>query len=112
MTVSVRMDPLLEKELELAAKRQGITKSQFIVDAVERALGHKDPYQLLHQVRQEFADYRVATTPLASPTSVDTAGLGTSARVRAKLKARHDQDTLDWQQAQAMRPSSPGKAGS
>ena len=34
MAVSVRMDPLLEKELELAARRQGITKSQFIVDAV------------------------------------------------------------------------------
>ena len=26
MAVSVRMDPLLEKELELAARRQGITK--------------------------------------------------------------------------------------
>ncbi|MGD9550944.1 MAG: toxin-antitoxin system HicB family antitoxin [Burkholderiaceae bacterium] len=35
MAVSVRMDPLLEKELALAAKRQGITKSQFIIEAVE-----------------------------------------------------------------------------
>ena len=39
MAVSVRMSPLLEKELELAAQRQGVTKSQFIIDAVERALG-------------------------------------------------------------------------
>ena len=30
MVMSVRMDPLLEKELELAAQRQGITKSQFV----------------------------------------------------------------------------------
>ena len=52
MAVSVRMDPLLEKELELAAKRKGVTKSQFIVDAVERALGRKDPYQLLLQVQE------------------------------------------------------------
>ena len=39
MAVSVRMSPLLEKELELAAQRKGVTKSQFIIEAVERALG-------------------------------------------------------------------------
>ena len=53
MAVSVRMDPLMEKELELAAKRKGVTKSQFIIDAVERALGRKDPYQLLLQAKAE-----------------------------------------------------------
>ena len=37
MAVSVRMNPLLEKELELAASRLGVTKSQFIIAAVERA---------------------------------------------------------------------------
>ena len=42
MAVSVRMDPLLERQQEQAAKRQGVTKSQFIVDAVGRALGRKD----------------------------------------------------------------------
>lgn len=47
MAVSVRMEPLLEKELELAARRKGVTKSQFIVDAVERALGRKNPYELM-----------------------------------------------------------------
>ena len=31
MAVSVRMDPLLEKQLELAAQRKGVTKSQFII---------------------------------------------------------------------------------
>lgn len=51
MALSVRMDPLLEKELELAARRQGVTKSQFIVDAVERALGRKDPYELMRQAK-------------------------------------------------------------
>ena len=55
MAISVRMDPILEKELELAAKRQGITKSQFVIDAVQRALGRKDPYALLLQVQAEEA---------------------------------------------------------
>lgn len=54
MAVSVRMNPELEKELELAAQSKGITKSQFIIDAVEHALGRKDPYQLLLQVRAEM----------------------------------------------------------
>lgn len=54
MALSVRMDPLLEKELELAARRQGVTKSQFIVDAVERALGRKDPYALLLQAKAQM----------------------------------------------------------
>ena len=47
MAVSVRMDPLLEKELELAAQRRGVTKSQFIIDAVEKALGRRDAYALM-----------------------------------------------------------------
>jgi RHH-type rel operon transcriptional repressor/antitoxin RelB len=53
MAVSVRMDPLLEKQLEQAAKRQGITKSQFIIDAVERALGRKNPYELMLALKLE-----------------------------------------------------------
>lgn len=58
MAVSVRMDPLMEKELELAAKRQGVTKSQFIIAAVARALGHKDPAALYHKVMADMAAYR------------------------------------------------------
>jgi predicted DNA-binding protein len=55
MAISVRMDPLLEKELELAAKRQGITKSQFVIDAVQRALGRKNPYELMLALQAEEA---------------------------------------------------------
>lgn len=55
MAVSVRLDPLMEKEVELSAKRQGITKSQFIIAALERALGRKDPYKLLLEVTGETA---------------------------------------------------------
>ncbi len=59
MTVSVRMDPLLEKELEQAARRLGQTKSQFIIDAVERALGRKDPAVIYHRVMEKAAQYRI-----------------------------------------------------
>ncbi|MDF1485215.1 hypothetical protein PY257_08475 [Ramlibacter sp. H39-3-26] len=53
MAVSVRMGPLMEKGLGLAAKRQGIAKSQFIIGAVERALGRKDPAVLYQGVMHE-----------------------------------------------------------
>ena len=53
MAVSVRMDPLLERELEAAAKRKGMTKSQFIIDAVERSLGRKNPYELMMALKAE-----------------------------------------------------------
>ena len=59
MAVSVRMNPILEKDLELAAQRQGVTKSQFIIDAVQRALGRKNPIELLDRlVAQEKATGR------------------------------------------------------
>lgn len=91
MTISVRMGPLLEKELELAAKRQGVTKSQFVIDAVERALGHKDPLQLLHQVREEFAPYHVQAEGDAVELSPRKQAL------RDLLRAKHDVSLADWQ---------------
>ncbi len=53
MAVSVRMDPLLEKQLAVAAQRRGISKSQFIIEAVERALGRKNPYELMVKLKAE-----------------------------------------------------------
>ena len=53
MAVSVRMDPLLEKQLTQAAKRLGVTKSQFIINAVERALGRKNPLELMMTLKVE-----------------------------------------------------------
>lgn len=95
MTISVRMDTLLERELELVAKRRGITKSQFVIEAVERALGHKDPYQLLLQAREPQAVYR--TDALAEPTTDAAAGSGNVGdRVRQKLKARHAKANAEW----------------
>jgi predicted DNA-binding protein len=58
MAVSVRMDPLLEMQLEQAARRLGVTKSQFIIDAVERALGRSNPYELMVQLKAEESGAR------------------------------------------------------
>ena len=90
MAVSVRMDPLLEKELELAAKRQGITKSQFIIDAVERALNRKDPYALMQQlkVEEQRSDYQpVARAFEGADQPYDTEA--SRAALVAKLRAKH-----------------------
>ncbi len=91
MTISVRMDPLLEKELEMAAKRQGMTKTQFVIDAVERALGRKDPMALLHQVREEFAPYH-SKVPQSSPALEPV-----KQRVRDAVRAKHMALQADWQ---------------
>lgn len=88
MAVSVRMDPLLERELEAAARLQGVSKSQFIIDAVERALGRKNPYALLLKVQEEMGTYNIASQPAASEPAL--AGESTRQRVRRVLKARHD----------------------
>lgn len=90
MAVSVRMNPLLEKELEQAARRRGITKSQFIVEAVERALGQKNPGEIYNQVMQEMAEYHVDNT--VEPQ--DLAPLKQS--VKASLRAKHKQDQADY----------------
>jgi hypothetical protein len=98
MTVSVRMDPLLEKELELAAKRQGMTKSQFVIDAVQAALGRKPgPYELLLEVEQEMAPYRAQEAAKARKAPRSKAASGSlDERMRAELRAKHEADLRDW----------------
>lgn len=98
MAVSVRMEALLERELELAAQRRGISKSQFIIEAVESALGHKDPGKLLLQVREEFAPMRAAEA--AAGGAVLPAG-GHSELLRSLLRARHEANLTDWAQRNA-----------
>ena len=89
MTLSVRMDPLLEKELELAARRKGVTKSQFIVDAVERALGRKNPYDLMMALKAEESRPEYQTLGKAfegQELSYDTDASRAALVVKLKLK--------------------------
>lgn len=98
MAVSVRMDPLLEKQLAQAAQRQGVTKSQFIINAVERALGRKNPYELMLALKAE--EEQRAYGPDAVPADRMTAQAfegyeqpydtdGSRAQLLDKLKAKH-----------------------
>ena len=91
MAVSVRMDPLLEKQLEQAAKRQGVTKSQFIVDAVERALGRKNPYELMLALKaqEQAPEYQAMTQAYAGQEQAYKPAAAHKAIVR-KLTAKHD----------------------
>lgn len=92
MTLSVRMDPLLEKELELAARRQGVTKSQFVVDAVERALGRKNPYEVLLQAKAQMAQEPRAedwTKAFAAEHAQAYETEASRAALIAKLRAKH-----------------------
>jgi len=89
MAVSVRMDPLLEGELEQAAQRQGITKSQFIIAAVERALGRKNPYELMLALKAEEPGkpYRSGKRAAARDAPYETSVA--KAALRGKLKIKH-----------------------
>ena len=51
MTLSVRLEPAIEVRIEQEARRLGISKSEFVKDALERVLGLKNPAELLRQVR-------------------------------------------------------------
>jgi len=51
MTLTVRLDPALETKVDQEAKRLGVTKSEFVKDAIERALGLRNPAALLKRVR-------------------------------------------------------------
>lgn len=96
MAVSVRMDPLMEKELELAAKRRGVTKSQFIIEAVERALGRKNPYELFLKVKAEMEGDPNAAALHAAYVREHEQQYDTDqsrAALIAKLKAKHGLDT-------------------
>lgn len=81
MSLSVRLDPILESRLGQEARRLGVTKSEFVKDALERVLGMKNPYELLQQVRDPEA-YRI-------PESVTRDAEYVSVQVKERLRAKH-----------------------
>lgn len=100
MAVSVRMDPLLERELEGAAQRAGLTKSQFIIEAVERALGRKNPHALLLDAHRAFGIAAAAADRHAGEP--ETVRYSREA-LREQLQARQDAELADWVAYQAAR---------
>jgi len=76
MTLTVRLDPVLETKVNQEVKRLGITKSEFVKDALERVLGLKDPAALLKAVRSR--------RPIGDPGASENV----SARMKAKLREK------------------------
>ncbi len=76
MAMSVRLDPTLETRVEQESRRLGVTKSEFVKDALERVLGLKNPADLLSAVR--------SGKPMGNPQ----ASRNVSARIKAKLRAK------------------------
>jgi predicted DNA-binding protein len=76
MAMSVRLDATLETRVAQESRRLGITKSEFVKDALERVLGLKNPADLLRTVRSGKA------------TGNPQASRNVSARMKAKLRAK------------------------
>ena len=76
MVVSVRLDPVIEAKLTQQARLLGITKSDFIKDAIERVLGVKNPAALLREVRS------------GGKLGRRDASAGVSRLMKAKLRAK------------------------
>jgi len=51
MTFTLRLDPTLEARIFQEVRRLGISESAFMQDVLERALGMKNPAELLDAVR-------------------------------------------------------------
>jgi RHH-type rel operon transcriptional repressor/antitoxin RelB len=77
MALSVRLDPIIEKRIEQESRRLGITKSEFVKDALERVLGYKDPVALLDEI--------CSFTPIGDPNASERG----SEKIKAKLRAKH-----------------------
>jgi RHH-type rel operon transcriptional repressor/antitoxin RelB len=77
VALSVRLEPAIEARIEEEAHRLGISKSEFVKDAIERVLGLKNPADLLHRVR--------SNTPLGTSDASEKV----SEKVRKKLREKH-----------------------
>lgn len=76
MALSVRLDPALEARVDQEAHRLGITRSEFVKDALERVLGLKSPAQLLKTVR--------SGTPMGNTDASEEV----SSKMKTKLRAQ------------------------
>lgn len=77
MALSVRLEPDLEARVEQEARRLGISKSEFVKDALERTLGIKNPADLLAKVRSGIP----SGDPGLSESVTDS--------VKSKIRAKH-----------------------
>jgi RHH-type rel operon transcriptional repressor/antitoxin RelB len=86
MLNSVQLEPWLEKELEQAARRLGVSPSQFIVSAVEQALAQAKQDGLSLQPSRQGGVLTESSEHLSA----------TKLAIRSKLKAQRAANQDDW----------------
>jgi RHH-type rel operon transcriptional repressor/antitoxin RelB len=86
MLYSVQLEPLLEIELEQAARRLGVSPSQFIVSAVEQALAQAKHDGLSLQPSRQGGILTESSEHLSA----------TKLAIRSKLKAQRVSNQDDW----------------
>ncbi|WP_291914618.1 hypothetical protein [Limnohabitans sp.] len=86
MLYSVQLEPLIETELEQAARRLGVSPSQFIVSAVEQALA---------QAKEDGLPFQPSRHGEVLPESMEHLS-ATKLAIRSKLKAQRVSNQDDW----------------
>jgi hypothetical protein len=86
MLNSVQLEPWLEKELEQAAGRLGVSPSEFIVSAVEQALA---------QAKKDGLSLQPSRQEGVLPESMEGMS-ATKLAIRSKLKAQRAANQDDW----------------
>lgn len=86
MLYSVQLEPLLETELEQAARRLGVSPSQFIVSAVEQALA---------QAKEDGLPFQPSRHGEVLPESMEHLSM-TKLAIRSKLLAQRVSTQDDW----------------
>jgi len=81
MAATIDLDPVLDKLVEQEAKRQGISKSEFVSKALEQILCPKSPLEIYRQVfNPSPEDFQGPTTHLSE---------NTGQRVKDLLREKH-----------------------
>lgn len=70
-TLSIRLDPELERRLDLEVERRGSTRSRYVQELLREALSPQDPLHLLREARAEYglpdpAEVKVRTNKAAN----------------------------------------------
>ncbi len=86
MLNSVQLEPLLETELGQAARRLGVSPSQFIVSAVEQALA---------QAKEDGLPFQPSRHGEVLPERMEHLS-ATKLAIRSKLKAQRASNQDDW----------------
>ena len=76
MAFSVRLSPELDARVTAEARLRGVSKSEVVIDALERVLGLKNPFQLLDRVHS------------GKGTRQSAGSTATGRRFKAKLRAK------------------------